>query len=196
MSVTKDGNTGKWMAQLRVTDWTGKRNTPLQIHAGSDLLMGGAYNQTEHILSSLADGSLSMKDLDRAATKVLELVVKSASFQKNLKPSLKPDLEAHATLARETAADGMVLLKNNGALPMAPSKTALFGVYSYDLIPGGNGAAFVNCPYVVQINEALKSAGFSIDPSLENLYKNYASFTEADMAINHIVNVHVGKLPK
>lgn len=24
MSVTKDGNTGKWMAQLRVTDWTGK----------------------------------------------------------------------------------------------------------------------------------------------------------------------------
>ena len=23
MSVTKDGNTGKWMAQLRVTDWTG-----------------------------------------------------------------------------------------------------------------------------------------------------------------------------
>ena len=23
MSVTKDGNTGRWMAQLRVTDWTG-----------------------------------------------------------------------------------------------------------------------------------------------------------------------------
>lgn len=181
---------------LIVTDWTGKRNTPLQIHAGSDLLMGGAYNQTEHILSSLADGSLSMKDLDRAATKVLELVVKSATFQKGWKPSLKPDLEAHAALARVTAAEGMVLLKNKDALPLAPSKTALFGVHSYDLIPGGNGAAFVNGPYVVQINEALKDAGFSIDPALENLYKYYASFTEADMAVNHKVNVHVGKPQK
>ncbi|MBO4625500.1 MAG: glycoside hydrolase family 3 C-terminal domain-containing protein [Bacteroidales bacterium] len=181
---------------LIVTDWTGKRNTPLQIHAGSDLLMGGAHNQTEHILASLADGSLSMKDLDRAATKVLELVVKSAAFQKNQTPSLKPNLEAHAALARETAAEGMVLLKNNGALPLVPSKTALFGVHSYVLIPGGNGAAFVNCPYVVQINEALKGAGFCIDPALENLYKNYASFTEADMAINHKVNVHVGKPQK
>ena len=24
MSVTKDGNTGRWMSQVRVTDWTGK----------------------------------------------------------------------------------------------------------------------------------------------------------------------------
>lgn len=24
MSVTKDGNTGRWMSQIRVTDWTGK----------------------------------------------------------------------------------------------------------------------------------------------------------------------------
>ena len=45
---------------LVVTDWTGKRNTPLQLHAGSDLFMGGAYNQTEHILASLEDGSLQI----------------------------------------------------------------------------------------------------------------------------------------
>ena len=24
MSVTKDGDTGRWMSQIRVTDWTGK----------------------------------------------------------------------------------------------------------------------------------------------------------------------------
>lgn len=181
---------------LVVTDWTGKRNTPLQLHAGCDLFMGGARNQTEHILASLKDGSLSMKDLDRAATKVLELVVKSAAFQKNREPSLKPDLEAHAAVARETAAEGMVLLKNDGTLPLAPAKTALFGVYSYDLIPGGNGAAFVNCPHVIQINEALKEAGFSLDSGLESLYKGYISFADADLALNHKINVHVGKPQK
>ena len=182
---------------LVVTDWTGKRNTPLQLHAGSDLFMGGAYNQTEHILSSLEDGSLQMKDLDRAATKVLELVVKSVSFRRpSFEPPLRPDLEAHAPLARMTAAEGMVLLKNNGALPLSPSRTALFGVYSYDLIPGGNGAAFVSCPYVVQLNDALKEEGFCLDPGLERLYKGYASFAEADLALNHKINVHVGNPQK
>ena len=182
---------------LVVTDWTGKRNTPLQVHAGSDLFMGGAYSQTEHILASLEDGSLQMKDLDRAVTKVLELVVKSLSFRKpDFEPSLRPDLEGHAALARTIAAEGMVLLKNNGVLPLKPGKTALLGVHSYDLIPGGNGAAFVSCPYVIQLNDALKEAGFSIDPDLEALYKGYAAFADADLTLNHKVNVHVGKPQK
>lgn len=182
---------------LVVTDWTGKRNTPLQLHAGSNLLMGGTYSQTEHILASLEDGSLAMEDLDFAATKVLELVTKSVSFRKkDFQAPLKTDLEAHAALARATAAEGMVLLKNEGALPLSPSRVALFGVYSYDLLPGGNGAAFVNCPYVVQVNEALKGAGFSTDPGLEKLYKGYAAFAEADLTLNHKVNVHVGRPQK
>ena len=125
---------------LVVTDWTGKRNTPKQLHAGSDLLMGGNPSQTEHILASLADGSLSMEDLDRACTKMLELIVKTPAFRGNLR-TLKPDLHSHAALTRKIAADGMVLLKNNGALPVKACKTALFGVHSYDIIQGGNGAA-------------------------------------------------------
>jgi beta-glucosidase len=90
----------------------------------------------------------------------------------------------------------MVLLKNNGALPLKPARTALFGVHSYDLIPGGNGAAFVSCPYVIQVNEALKEAGFSLDSGLERLYKGYASFADADLTLNHKINVHVGKPQK
>ena len=61
---------------LVVTDWTGKRNTPKQLNAGSDLLMGGHPNQTEHILECLKNGTMKMEDLDRACTKLLELIVK------------------------------------------------------------------------------------------------------------------------
>ena len=178
---------------LVVTDWTGKRNTPRQLHAGSNLFMGGMYSQTEHILASLEDGSLAMEDLDLAASKVLELVTKSISFQRrDFVPPLKPDLEAHAALTRTLATEGMVLLKNEGVLPLAPSRAALFGIHSYDLIPGGNGAAFVTCPYVAQVDDALKEAGFSLNSGLEKLYRGYARFIEADLTLNHKVNVHVG----
>ena len=178
---------------LVVTDWTGKRNTPKQLHAGSDLFMGGAKNQTEHILASLADGTLSMADLDRAVTKVLELIVKTPAFRGH-KASLSPDLEAHAALARQSAAEGMVLLRNQGGvLPLAPCRAAVFGVHSYDLIPGGNGAAYVSAPYVVQVHDALKEAGFTLDADLERIYPAYAAFADADVALNHKVNVHVGK---
>ena len=177
---------------LVVTDWTGKRNTPKQLHAGSDLFMGGAKNQTEHILAGLQDGSVQMADLDRAVTKVLELIVKTPAFRGH-QPSLQPDLEAHAALCRAAAAEGMVLLKNRDALPLSPGQIALFGVHSYDLIPGGNGAAYVNCPGVVQLSDALAEAGFGLDADLQRLYEGYAAFADADVALNHKVNVHVGK---
>ena len=37
MSVTKDGDTGRWMSQIRVTDWTGKTIHPFCTHEGSGL---------------------------------------------------------------------------------------------------------------------------------------------------------------
>ena len=180
---------------LVMTDWTGRRNTPRQIHAGSDLLMGGNPSQTAHILESLENGRLSMSDLDLAVTRVLELIVKTPAFRGN-KPSLSPDLKAHAQTARDAASEGMVLLKNNGVLPVSGCRAALYGVYSYDLIQGGNGAALVYSPYVSQINDAFASAGFSIDAKLEKLYKSYASFISEDLLTNHKVNVHLGNAQK
>ena len=176
---------------LVMTDWTGKRNTPKQLHARSDLLMGGHPVQTEHILECLDNGSLKMEDLDRCVTTLLELIVKTPSF-KGSKRTLKPDLEADAKIARELATDGMVLLKNNGALPIAKGNAALFGVYSYDMIPGGNGAGFVYCPYVRQLDEGLQAAGIIVDAGLQKLYKNYAAYITEDLISNHKINIHVG----
>ena len=176
---------------LVMTDWTGKRNTPKQLHARSDLLMGGHPVQTEHILECLKDGSLKMEDLDRCVATLLELIVKTPAFNGSHR-TLKPHLEAGAKAARELATEGMVLLKNNGALPVAKGNAALFGVYSYDMIPGGNGAGFVFCPYVRQLDEGLQAAGVNVDAGLQKLYKNYAAFITEDQISNHKVNVHVG----
>lgn len=180
---------------LVVTDWIGKRNTPKQLHAGSDLLMGGHPNQTEHILQSLQDGSLTMADLDRCVTKLLELIVKTPTFHGNAR-TLQPDLDKGAAKARALAAEGMVLLKNNGALPITKGDAALFGVYSYDMIPGGNGAGYVYCPYVRQLDEGLQAAGIKVDAALQKLYRSYASYISEDLLSNHRVNTHVGVAQK
>ena len=112
--------------------------------------------------------------LDRNVERILELILKSPSFKKPAR-SNKPDLAAHAKVGRDAAAEGMVLLKNDGALPFAASaKTvALFGNTSYDMVTGGTGSGDVNEAYTVSMVEGLKSAGVSGDAKLAAAYARH-----------------------
>ncbi|MCL1835213.1 MAG: glycoside hydrolase family 3 C-terminal domain-containing protein [Oscillospiraceae bacterium] len=65
-------------------------------------------------------------------------------------------------LAREAAAGSIVLLYNDGALPVAPCPVALFGAGAATTIKGGTGSGEVNERYSVSIEQGLKEAGFSI----------------------------------
>ena len=77
----------------------------------------------------------------------------------------RPDGTGNAALARRAAADGLVLLKNDGALPLdAGSAVALFGEPDA-LKPGGGGSSGVNAVRTVTLAEGLAEAGFSIDPA-------------------------------
>jgi beta-glucosidase len=68
----------------------------------------------------------------------------------------------------------MVLLKNdNNTLPIAPTKLALFGNTSYELIAGGTGSGDVNKKYVVSLDQGMLAAGFTIDESLRQTYKEF-----------------------
>jgi beta-glucosidase-like glycosyl hydrolase len=67
--------------------------------------------------------------------RILTVGLMSPRFR-GYKYSNKPDLNAHALIARQAAAEGMVLLKNdNSALPFAPDikKLATFGITSKDI---------------------------------------------------------------
>lgn len=87
-------------------------------------------------------------------------------------PSRHPYPE-HMARAREIAADGMVLLKNNGALPLQPGKLAVFGAGAVDTVACGTGSGMVFAPYIVSVRQGLKNAGFEI--TSEGWLKRFAA---------------------
>ena len=78
-------------------------------------------------------------------------------------PAITKREAANRLLAREAAAEGIVLLKNeDNALPLAPGKLALFGAGASHTVKGGTGSGEVNERQAVTILEGLKEAGFEI----------------------------------
>ncbi len=76
-------------------------------------------------------------------------------------PSEHPFPE-HIENARAIAADGMVLLKNDGhALPISPQKIALFGAGAVETVACGTGSGYVTAP-MVSVRQGLENAGFEI----------------------------------
>ena len=161
-----------------MTDWTGLRNTAAQVHAGNDLMMPGYGSQTEDIINKVKSGKLSMADVDICVRRILQLCVLSPKMQQ-FKASNTPDLKAHAAITRQSAAEGIVLLQNNGVLPLKDIKTvALFGVNSYDFLHCGCGSGNVNVPYVIDMVQGLKNAGISTTKTLTDIYQKYVEYAK------------------
>lgn len=167
-----------------MTDWIGERQQlPIEqeVQAGGDLMMPGYPRQVQHIVDAVKAGHLDMKDVDSCVRRMLEYIVKTPRF-KGYKYTSKPDMKAHAAITRQSSAEGMVLLKNSGVLPIRDLKTvALFGVNSYDFMSGGLGSGCVNVPYVVDMVTGLKNIGVKTTPLLTDIYQKYVPYAKAKL---------------
>ena len=158
-----------------MTDWFGGKDGAKQMWAGNDMLQPGKKEQFDSIVAGVKSGKLSEADLDRSVSRTLNLVERSPRFQ-GYKYSNKPDLEGHAKITRQSAAEGMVLMKNDPrVLPFAENvkNVALYGVTSYDFIAGGTGSGNVNHAYVVSLLDGLKNGGYTVSEDLKTTYEKY-----------------------
>ncbi len=171
---------GEWgFKGFVMTDWWAEENGARQIAAGNDMLMPGTPHQYDDILGAVQSGRLDVRFLDDCVRRILQVMVESPTFNR-YNYSNKPDLAAHAQVTREAAAQGMVLLKNENALPLGKKrKVALFGVPSYDTMVGGSGSGYVNRAYKVTVDEGLEKAGFKLDKPLAESYRNYVKQEKA-----------------
>ena len=171
-----------------MTDWIGIRKglpTITEVQAGNDLMEPGQPAQVQEIIEGVKSGKLNIADVDRNVRRMLEYIVKTPSFR-NYPASNNPDFVAHAAITRQSAAEGIVLLKNNGTLPWKNGtiKTvALFGENSYDFLSGGTGSGCVHPPYVVDMLQGLENAGIKSSPVLTNIYRKYIEFAKVKFQV-------------
>lgn len=164
-----------------MTDWYGGKDAVEQMKAGNDLLMPGRKQQYDQLKSALSDGSLNMKVVDENISRILAMVMRTPRFH-NYKYSNQPDLKGNASVTRQSAVEGMVLLKNNGALPFKDiNKVALFGNCSYEFIAGGTGSGNVNRAYTVSLLEGMKNAGLKTDDSMQAEYAQHIAYAKTQV---------------
>ena len=173
---------GEWGFEgLVMTDWFGGDNAVEQMQAGNDLLMPGTPNQLEEIMAAVEEGRLDEAVLDTNVRRILRVVLQSQAA-KGYAYTNQPDLEGNAKVARQAAAEGIVLLKNEDVLPLAGGATvAAFGNTSYRFISGGTGSGDVNEAYTVSLVQGLKEAGYVVTPDLQKTYEDYLTNMEASM---------------
>ncbi|MGI6315129.1 MAG: glycoside hydrolase family 3 protein [Christensenellales bacterium] len=75
-------------------------------------------------------------------------------------PEITAVEQRNRDMARQCAREGIVLLKNNGILPIVPCVAALFGGGAEHTVKGGTGSGEVNPRHVVSIREGMETAGF------------------------------------
>ena len=158
---------------LVMTDWYGGRSPVSQITAGNDLLEPGTNRQWKALTKAAKNGELSMDAIDKAVKRILTLVFKTKKMQ-NYRFNNSPDLKKHAAITRNSAAEGMVLLKNKNSLPFTNEKNiALLGITSYEFITGGTGSGDVNEAYTISLEEGFLNAGFKINKTAKKIVESH-----------------------
>ncbi|MCL2194761.1 MAG: glycoside hydrolase family 3 C-terminal domain-containing protein [Oscillospiraceae bacterium] len=158
---------------LVVSDWGAVSDRVAGIEAGLDLEMPDSRDlHTDLIHDALDSGTLSQAALDEAATRVVELVLRAVQGAAQdvaldaQRPACPEELNVrdHA-LAREIARDTMVLLQNDGVLPLsrAQSGVAFIGGFAKQPRYQGGGSSHVNAYHVASAYETAKTEGLAFE---------------------------------
>ncbi len=129
---------------LVVTDWGAMNDRIEGFRAGCDLNMpGGSDYMEKDVLQAVKNGTLPESCVDDSARRVLKLVFRAAE---TLSKKAACDYEAHHILAKRAAAEGAVLLKNEGGiLPLKQdAKIAVIGAMARKMRYQGAGSSHIN----------------------------------------------------
>ncbi len=143
---------------LVVSDWGAVHDRVASLQGGLDLEMPGPQeHRVQAVVEAVRSEALDEALLDEAVRRILQIVFKAQETPE----SDNFDAEAHHTLARRIAAEGMVLLKNDGILPLEEAQSiAVIGRAAKHPHFQGGGSSHINPTQVAVPFEALeKEAG-------------------------------------
>ena len=157
---------------LVMTDWGAMDERVPSLKAGLDLEMPDCHGETDKlIVKAVQSGELEESVLDTAVERILTMVDKYLTARKDIDPAsmVHPlpssvergyDVAAHHALARTTAEQSAVLLKNEDILPLQKDKKIAF-IGEFAKVPRiqGGGSSHINN---TSIESALDVAGDSV----------------------------------
>ncbi len=141
-----------------VSDWGAVHDRVASLKAGLDLEMPGPkQTRVNAVIEAVRNGELDEAILDESTRRILTIVCRAAQTHKGG----EFDAAAHHALARRISAESMVLLKNNGLLPLQnPQHIAVIGRAAREAHFQGGGSSHINPTQVdVPFEELLKLAG-------------------------------------
>lgn len=146
---------------LVVSDWGAVRDRVAALKAGLDWEMPGPReNRVKKVIEAVKNGTLEQAVLDDSVRRILTIVFKSAQTPK----VGEFDVDAHHDLACKIASEGMVLLKNNGILPLkGAGKIAVIGHAAQSAHFQGGGSSHINPTRVAVPLDELKRAAPEVE---------------------------------
>lgn len=138
-----------------MTDWGACGDRVKGIEAGLDLEMpsSGGVNDKK-IVEAVRSGKLDEKLLDQAVERILKI---NYRYLENAKPDTPWDLHSDHLFSAKAAEECMVLLKNEGVLPLDKNdKIAFIGEFAEKPRFQGGGSSHLNCSEITSACDAAK----------------------------------------
>lgn len=147
---------------LVMSDWGAVNERDDGVAAGLDLEMPtGGEDSLNKIITAVESGKLPENALDTAVERILKLAFMG---DENKKENVVYDVQEHHELARKIAGECMVLLKNDGALPLKKrGSLAVVGAFAANPRIQGGGSSHMNPTIMaIPLEEIKKSAGSGV----------------------------------
>ncbi len=146
---------------LVMSDWTATRSTAPAIEAGLDLEMPGPTKwRGSRLVDAVNNGEASRSAVRTSAARMLQLIDRTSAAP-SLEQEQAIDQPEHRALIREAGAQGIVLLENNGVLPLDRSggkSIAVIGPNAAVAQIMGGGSSQINAHYRVSPLDGITSA--------------------------------------
>lgn len=141
-----------------VSDWEAVQDPLDSLHAGLDLEFPHNEKHAEEMREHLAAGRVDLEYLDQCSGRIIALGEKAAAEKKLQK--VQYSVEERIAISQEVEEEGIVLLKNNGVLPLKNESIYVTGLPSQIYYHGGGSSAVIpNRPFV-PLDEALRNLGY------------------------------------
>lgn len=155
---------GEWgWDGLLMSDWFATKTSAPAALGGLDLVMPGPHGPWgEALVADVREGRVPEAVVDDHVRRLLRLADRVGALGGDRDwgaPTVAPDAPERRGQLRRLATDGMVVLENDGVLPLAPeSRVALIGRHAVETIGMGGGSATVNPPHQVSLADGLDEA--------------------------------------